>query len=329
MRLATFAVDTPVGRQRRVGVVEGRSEDLADHRYLDVTTAYAALLAERGEADPVAVAETLAPSDMRTFLERGGRAMDAAREVREAAAADALPERGPGDAQVRFDASEVRLLAPLPRPNTFRDAMVFEEHASGGGERELADVWYEQPIYYKGNPDTIVGPGETVEWPDYSDVMDYELELAAVVGKRGTDVPAEEADRYIAGFTVLNDFSARDAQREEMEGRLGPAKGKDFASGMGPYLTTADAFDAVDARMTAEIEGEQLSEGRPGDMYHSFADILAHVSQSEPLVPGDVVGSGTVGGGCGIEHGRFLEDGDTVSLSVEGIGTLTNTVVGR
>ncbi|MFB6170900.1 MAG: fumarylacetoacetate hydrolase family protein [Haloarculaceae archaeon] len=323
MKLAAFAVETPVGPERRVGVVENPDADERDHRLLDVTAAYAQVLADAGEDDPAAVARTLAPPEMLAFLSRGDRAMDA---VRAALDADLDVDRGPTGGRVRFERAAVDLLAPVPRPNTFRDCMVFEEHVKGGSGGDPPDVWYDQPIYYKGNPDTIVAPGETIDWPAYSDTMDYELELAAVVGKRGRDVPASEAAAYIAGYTILDDFSARDAQRREMEGRLGPAKGKDFASGLGPYLTTADDFDDRDARMTAEVNGEQWSVGRPGDMYHSFAEIVEHVSRSEPLVPGDVIGSGTVGGGCGLELGQFLADGDTVRLTVEGIGVLEHTV---
>lgn len=323
MLLATFAVETPVGPSRRLGVVENPDADPADHRLLDVTTGYAQVLAEWGEPDPVPIAEAHAPPDVLAFLSRGERAMEAAREVL-AAAPDG--ETGPTGGRLRFDRAAVRLLAPIPRPNSFRDCMVFEEHVRRATGEDPPPVWYEQPVYYKGNPDTVVGPGETVSWPDYSEVMDYELELAAVVGRRRTDVTEAGADAYVAGYTILNDFSARDAQGREMEGGLGPAKGKDFASALGPYLVTADAFDPRDARMTATVDGAVVSEGRAGDMHHSFAEILAHVSRSEPLVPGDVIGSGTVGGGCGLEHGRFLEPGETVRLTVEGIGTLENRV---
>jgi 2-keto-4-pentenoate hydratase/2-oxohepta-3-ene-1,7-dioic acid hydratase in catechol pathway len=327
MKLASFAVETPVGRARRVGVVEtvhGDDADPGSDTLLDVTTAYARLLAERGEADPVAVAETHAPPEMGAFLRQGERAMGAAREVLDA---DLGAERGPDGGRLRFERSEVGLRSPVPRPNSFRDFMVFEEHVRSASGEDPPDVWYDQPVYYKGNPDTVVGPGETVEWPDYSDTMDYELEVAAVVGERGTDVSAADAQSYIAGYTILNDFSARDAQLAEMEARLGPAKGKDFASALGPYLVTRDELDIETATMRAEIDGEVVSEGTPGEMHHSFADIVAHVSQSEPLVPGDVLGSGTVGGGCGLEHGRFLDDGERISLTVEGIGTLANRVV--
>jgi 2-keto-4-pentenoate hydratase/2-oxohepta-3-ene-1,7-dioic acid hydratase in catechol pathway len=339
VKLATIAVETPVGTRRRVAVLDGAAVDDDSGKFVDVTTAYAAALAERGEADPLAIAEAHAPPDMVAFLERGERALDAARDAL-AFARETDLERGPAPAaagstasgstatggRLRFERSSVRLLAPVPRPPSFRDCMAFEEHVRQATGEEPPEVWYEQPIYYKGNPETIVGPGATVEWPDYSDLRDYELELAAVVGKRGQDVDAADGDAYVAGFTVLNDFSARDAQGREMEARLGPAKGKDFASAMGPYLVTADEFDVDSATMRAEVDGETWSEGVAGDMHHSFAEILEHVSDSEPLVPGDVIGSGTVGGGCGLELGQFLESGDTVALTIEGIGTLENTI---
>jgi 2-keto-4-pentenoate hydratase/2-oxohepta-3-ene-1,7-dioic acid hydratase in catechol pathway len=318
MKLASFAVDTPVGPQRRVGVADGDG-------LVDVTTAYAAALAADGEADPVTIAEAHAPPEMVAFLERGERAMKAAREAREYAT-DGDEETGPNGGQLRFAKAEVDLLAPVPRPNSLRDFMVYEEHVKNAMGEEPPNVWYEMPVYYKSNADSVIGTGVDVEWPEYSNLMDYELEIAAVIGKRGTDISADEAEEYIAGYTIFNDFSARDIQGQEMEARLGPAKGKDFANAFGPYLVTADAFDPETATMRADVDGETWSEGTPGEMYHSFADIIEHVSQSETLHPGDVLGSGTVGEGCGLELGQFLESGNTVTLHVEGIGTLENTV---
>ena len=325
MRLATVAVDTAVGERRRLCVP-------SDDGFVDVTTAHAALLADEGVAAATDLAEGVTPPDMQAFLERGDRAFDAAREA-VAYARDRIDDAqttptGPDGARVVQPDDEVRLLAPLPRPNSLRDFMAYEEHVQNT-MGEVPDVWYDRPVYYKGNPDSVVGPDATVEWPAYSSIMDFELELAAVVGKRGRDIAAEDADEYVAGYTVFDDFSARDTQGEEMEGRLGPAKGKDFANALGPYLVTPDEFDPATATMTAAIDGEVVSEGTPGEMHHSFADIVAYVSQSETLHPGDVLGSGTVGRGCGLELGRFLEDGDEISLTVDGIGTLTNRVVER
>jgi 2-keto-4-pentenoate hydratase/2-oxohepta-3-ene-1,7-dioic acid hydratase in catechol pathway len=320
VKLATFEVETAVGPQCRVGVLD-------EHGALvDVTAAYAASLEAAGEADPVTVAEAHAPPEMRSFLARGDRAFNAARDALDFVREHDV-EAGPTGGRLRFAVGEdARLLAPLPRPNSLRDFMAFEEHVENSLGEKPPDVWYDVPVYYKGNPDSVVGPGDEVEWPDYSEQMDYELEIAAVVGRKGRDVPPEEADAYVAGYTVFNDFSARDTQMREMQGRLGPAKGKDFANALGPYLVTPDEFDVADAAMTAEVNGETWSEGTPGEMHHSFADIVAHVSQSETLQPGDVLGSGTVGEGCGLELGRFLESGDTVRLTVDGIGTLENTV---
>lgn len=317
MKLASFAVPTPLGPQRRVGV--HRNGEL-----VDVTTGYACVLENRGEAAPVDLAEAIAPPDMLAFLGRGDRAMDAAREAA-SFAAETDAETGPTDARLAFDPDEVELLSPLPRPNSLRDFMAFEEHVENT-LGDVPDVWYELPVYYKSNPDAVVGPGDAIERPSYTGRLDYELELAAVIGREGRDIPAEEADSYIAGYTVFNDFSARDVQVREMRGNLGPAKGKDFANALGPYLVTPDAFDPADATMTATIDGETVSEGAPGEMYHSFAEIIERVSESETLHPGDVLGSGTVGNGCGLEVGRFLDPGETVALSVEGIGTLENRV---
>jgi 2-keto-4-pentenoate hydratase/2-oxohepta-3-ene-1,7-dioic acid hydratase in catechol pathway len=325
MKLATFEVETDVGRKRRVGVKRDDAEEL-----VEVTAAYAAALDKAGEDDPVAVAETHAPTDMQTFLERGDRAFEAAREALEHVDDAEGDESGLTDEGLVFDlnSDDVNLLPPLPRPNTLRDFMVFEEHVKNTGG-DPPDVWYDIPIYYKGNPnrDVTYGPDDDVPYPSYSESLDYELEVAAVIGKKGRDISADEADDYIAGYTVFNDFSARDTQLEEMQGQLGPAKGKDFANSFGPYLVVSDDFDVTEARMTAEVDGEEWSEGVAGEMHHSFADIIEHVSQDETLYPGDVLGSGTVGGGCGLELGRFLEKGNTVTLHVEGIGTLENTVV--
>ncbi|MFD1514298.1 fumarylacetoacetate hydrolase family protein [Halomarina rubra] len=325
MRLASFEVATDVGPARRVGVVEDDGTD-GNPRYVDVTAGYGASLAAEGRQSPAALAATEAPTDMQSFLERGGSAMDAARRAREFVAFDA-DERGPGGARCWYDADEVRLLSPVPRPNTLRDCMAYEEHVKNSLGGEVPDVWYELPVYYKGNPESVVHPGEEVEWPSYTESLDYELELAAVVGREGRDLDAEEASDYIAGYTVFNDFSARDIQGKEMQGRLGPTKGKDFANGFGPYLVTADAVDIASITLTAEVNGETWSEGTPGEMYHTFPELLAYISRHETLYPGDVVGSGTVGRGCGLELGRWLEPGDTVRLGAEEIGKLEHTVV--
>lgn len=308
MKLATFRVGGPVPTAR-VGV-------LADGAtLLDLTAGHGAVLAGEGRANPAGSAAALVPPEMLGLLENGPEALEAAREV--LSRRSELPEVGPAGARIRHDLDDVSLASPLPRPNTLRDFSVFEDHG-----REKDDVWYELPVYYKGNPESVVPPGATVEWPPYAETLDYELEVAAVIGREARNVEAADADAYVAGYTIFDDFSARDVQRREMRAGLGPAKGKDFANGLGPYLVTADEFDPADARMVARVDGEVWSEGNLGEMYHSFGDLVEHASWGETLHPGDVLASGTVGGGCGADLGRYPDRGATVELEVEGIGTL-------
>jgi 2-keto-4-pentenoate hydratase/2-oxohepta-3-ene-1,7-dioic acid hydratase in catechol pathway len=261
------------------------------------------------------------------------------------------------DADYVVALDRVRLLAPLPVPRQMRDCLTFEKHlvqaaqqrfrrehkgepeleaklaaATAAGQFKPPPVWYQQPIYYKANRFSVIGHGTDIEWPSYSDWMDYELEFGIVLGKTGRDIPREQARDYIFGYTIFNDISARDAQYAEMVGRLGPAKGKDFDTGnvLGPWLVTADEIPHPDRlTMIARINGEEWSRGISGDMQHSFEDILAHISSSETLHAGEFIGSGTVGGGCGIELGRRLSPGDVIELEVEGIGVLRNRIVRR
>ncbi|MEF8886612.1 MAG: fumarylacetoacetate hydrolase family protein [Haloarculaceae archaeon] len=314
MRLATFTVETAVGPIDRVGVTYGDS-------LVDLTAGYAAILADEGRTRPVEAARALVPPDMLELLRNGPEAIEAAREVRVAAADGDLPAEGPRGGQVTYDEDAVSLRAPLPRPNTIRDFSVFEAHGT-----EKPEEWYDLPAYYKGNPDSTVPPNTEVEWPDYTDRLDFELELGVVIGRECRDIDPSEAEEYIAGYTVFNDFSARDIQGEEMTMGLGPGKGKDFANGFGPYLVTADAFDPGDARMTARVNGEVWSEGNSGEAHHSVGDMLEHAAMGETVHPGDVLGTGTVGGGCGYDLDRWVDHGDTIELEIEGIGTLRHTV---
>ena len=202
----------------------------------------------------------------------------------------------------------------------------------GARHQDIPAVWYDQPIYYKANRFSVVGPEADVRWPSYAQLLDYELELACVLGKGGVDISVEEAQAHIFGFTIFNDVSARDTQAKEMEGQLGPAKGKDFDTGnvFGPWIVTADELgDPYDLVMVARVNSEEWSRGRSATMHYRFDDLIAYVSRSETLHPGEVLGSGTVGGGCGLELGRFLQPGDVVELEVERIGVLRNRIVKR
>jgi fumarylacetoacetate (FAA) hydrolase len=203
-----------------------------------------------------------------------------------------------------------------------RDFYAFEEHVRNAravtGRGEVVPEWYEIPVFYFSNPAAIYGPGEEIPYPGGSQELDYELEVAAVIG----------ADGAIGGFTVMNDWSARDLQRAEMKVGLGPAKGKDFATSLGPVVVTPDELGDLRLEMVARVNGEERSRGNLGDLYHSWDAILAQAARNTELRPGDVIGSGTVGSGCILEHGdgRWLEPGDEVELEVEGIGVLRNRV---
>jgi len=263
-------------------------------------------------------------ADMLTLIEGGETALSLARDLIAAAGETA-----------RLPVDQVSFRTPI-RPVQYRDCLVFEEHlfnclrAFGQEQPQLPPVWYEQPIYYKGNRMSFIGHGQDVIWPEYADHLDIELELAIVVGKTGRDIPADQASDYIFGYTILNDVSARDAQMREMPGQLGPAKGKDFDTGniLSPYILTADEVaHPVALDMEARVNGERWGGGNSSSMQHDFGAILAHISASETLYPGEVIGSGTVGTGCGLETGRRLSPGDRFELEIEGIGVLANRIL--
>ncbi|MDX6512799.1 MAG: hypothetical protein QOE36_2303 [Gaiellaceae bacterium] len=220
-----------------------------------------------------------------------------------------------------YPLAEVDFRPPVLHPPSVRDFYAFEQHVATARARRGAEVpkeWYEIPVFYFSNPAAIYGPGDEIPYPEGTSELDYELEVAAIVGAEGA----------IAGFTVMNDWSARDLQRAEMRVGLGPAKGKDFATSLGPIVVTPDEFDGSAAAMIARVNGEERSRGQLADMYHSWESVRAHAARNTELRAGDVLGSGTVGTGCILEHGdeRWLEPGDVVELEVEGLGVLRNRV---
>jgi 2-keto-4-pentenoate hydratase/2-oxohepta-3-ene-1,7-dioic acid hydratase in catechol pathway len=268
--------------------------------------------------------------------------------------ARSLVDRRGDEADLWSDLAQVELLAPLPEPRQMRDAMSFALHVrqaargsralqamrSGGPDafkalmaeqlEELAPVYREVPIYYITNRFAVVGPGATVTWPRYSKVMDYELEVGVVTRRTRANIPAKEAGGHIFGYTIFNDFSARDRQAIEMQGRLGPAKGKSFdgANALGPWIVTPDELgDPQGLEVAVRVNGEPRATGNTAGMLFSFEEILAYASQDETVLAGEFFGSGTVGNCCGLETGRFLEDGDVTELEVERIGVLRNVVV--
>lgn len=248
-----------------------------------------------------------------------------------------------------------RILAPLPVPTQIRDCLTFEAHLLNSkrmiGERMIAEAadpvamrneleqggyftigesFYRYPVYYNANRMSVTGPETDIVWPEYSQTIDFELEWAVVIGKRGEKVRLEDAADLIFGYTIFNDWSARDEQMIAMGHaiNLGPGAGKDFASSMGPCIVTADEIgNPRDKTMIVRVNGVEKSRGNAGESHFTFEQLIVHLTRGHALHPGEVIASGTVGGGCGVELGWLLEPGDVVELEVEGIGVLRNRVL--
>jgi len=285
---------------------------------------------------------------MLSLIEAGANGIQLANEVVDAA------KKSKDCEWAAINAGSITWKSPLPVPPQLRDCLMFEEHLLNSyamlrktlaeqeadpvaalaeyeakGVYRIPAVWYDIPVYYKANRFSFIGHNEDIIWPEYSEKLDFELEYACVLNSYTKDVSVEEAKKRIFGYTIFNDVSARDVQSVEMQASLGPSKGKDFDTGniLGPCIVTADSVDADDMTMVARINGEEWCRGNSGSARWTFAEVIAHASKSETLVPGECIGSGTVGGGCGLEHGRFLNPGDVIELEVSGIGTLRNRIV--
>ena len=263
-----------------------------------------------------------------------------------------------GSLEAHYKLSEVKLLAPLPNPRSFRDYVAFEEHmlnASKSFGHAISEAWYDMPIFYFTNHQAIYGPNDNIKRPEMETKMDIELEMAVIIGKKGNDIKVEKADDYIFGYTVFNDWTARAIQRKEMTIPLGPHKGKDFANAIGPCIVTKDEMEQYrciisrdthpehlampqqtngrfDLKMTAKINGISICEGNYKTVYWTFPQMIERASENNvTLFPGDILGSGTVGWGSLIENNfsvhRPLESNDIVELEIEGIGLLKNTVI--
>ncbi len=324
MKLATFRS----GGREKIGLVHSD-----DSRLFDLAAA-----ADRDGKSNSAFASML------SLIDAGSPALDQART---------LFDKSGRDESLSENVATSEILAPIPEPRQMRDGMSFPLHilqAPRGQLKlaarakndmaelaridaeplgELPEVYRRQPIYYITNRFSVRGTNTTVKWPRYSKVMDYELEFGIITKNKGANIPASKAGDHIFGYTIFNDFSARDAQRIEMEGRLGPAKGKSFDGGnvLGPWIVTPDEIgDPYKLRMEARVNGKMRSQGVTEGMLFSFEEIIAHVSKDETLMPGEFIGSGTVGNGCGLELGWYLEHGDSIELEVEKIGILKNKV---
>jgi 2-keto-4-pentenoate hydratase/2-oxohepta-3-ene-1,7-dioic acid hydratase in catechol pathway len=323
MRLVTFGISTPVGQIRRIGAM--------DHdRIIDLNMGYKRYLAEKhGNIEAYELASAMLPPDMIAFFRRGEEGKDKAGltidyVTKHLASGSVF---GPRGEKIVYEMNEVQLKAPVPRPNSLRDYLTFEGHASFSGKKQLDKGWYEIPVCYKGNPDSVIGPDETILWPAFTDLLDYELEYGIYIGKEGKNIPRERAEEYIVGYTIFNDVSARDIQLKEMQaGGVGPAKGKDTCSVMGPCLVTPDEVDPKNLHMTARINGELWSDNNSGTAYWTWPQIIEFASMDETLYPGDFLGSGTVEHGCGLELDRWIQPGDVIELEVDGIDILRNRV---
>jgi len=290
------------------------------NRVVDLVTAeYNRLLRERATADAARrLANALFPSSMAAAIGSGPLLLAAAQR-----SVASLQDEG-----AILPMEGVTWLAPIDPP-IMRDCLVFETHLRNSFLKILGKVpeqYYEMPLYYKGNPLTLIGNEQELCWPDYTRHMDYELELGFVIGREGKDLTPEQAKAHLFGVTIFNDFSARDMQANEMQGLLGPAKGKDFATALGPWITTVDELDVHKLMMIARVNGEEWSRGSSATMMWQIEEIIAYISKSEEVQAGELIGSGTVGFGCGLELGKQLKPGDVVELEVEGIGVLRNRV---
>lgn len=327
MKLVTFSQE----KTQRVGVITADGNSIVDLQ---------AAAQHFADEQPDMLASTMA------MLEAGDEAFDLARDL-------ASESEVGGSSESIIPLGDVTLFPPVPRPRSIRDCLAFERHliqatrtiASwkaptlvsldrgierlfGRGFLRPPPVWYERPIYYKGNPNSVVGHQADIQWPSFSKRLDFELEFGIFIGKEGRNISASKAKEHIAGYCLFNDFSARDTQAAEMTGRLGPAKSKDFDTGnaIGPWLVTPDEFPE-EIMLRARVNGEEWSCGSSSEMHFSFAEIIEYISRDETLYPGDFIGSGTVPGGCGLELDRWLQPGDIVELEAEPLGILRNRVV--
>ncbi|MBP6303637.1 MAG: fumarylacetoacetate hydrolase family protein [Bacteroidia bacterium] len=288
------------------------------------------------------------PDNMKDFLWAGEEAMNKAKSI------DADLKSGNKKATA-IAVSSVKLLAPVPQPTSCRDGYAFRQHVAAARRNRkvpMIEEFDQYPIFYFTNHNAVQGPGEVVCMPDHFEKLDFELEGAVVIGKKGRNIKAAEADSYIAGYMIMNDMSARTLQMEEMLLNLGPAKGKDFSTVIGPYMITPDELESYripakpnhtgnnyNMKMKCWVNDKLVSEGNMGDMDWTFAEIVERCAYGVDILPGDVIGSGTVGTGCFLELNgtgllndpenfkpQWLQEGDVVKMEIDGLGTLVNTI---
>ncbi len=329
MRLYSYRIFTPIGSFERFGVE-------VDGRIVDLNLACATYSMERNEPDPYGYAQFHMPPNMVKFFEGGEESRKlitgCVQFVR-----DSLKKKsecvGPRKEQIVYDFSQIKLMAPVPRPNIIRDCMVFLEHFRENWAKRgwvIPEAFQQRPFYNIQSGTTVAATGDPVWMPRYTEQFDFEMEFGLYIGRKGINIPEERAKDYIAGFTIYNDFSARDVQAAEMQMRLGPTKGKNFEHSniMGPCLVTPDELDYDNLRMIARVNGDVIADDNSKDMYHKFPKIISFISEEEYLYPGDFIASGT--SPHGTTHAstlkRWLKPGDIVEIEIERIGIIRNEV---
>lgn len=331
MKILTYKRPTVFGTQKRLGILYN------DKTIVDVNFTWQAIFERFGYYAPDKRADLLAPNSLAAFLRLYQEASISKLQETLQCWGD-LASRGilktKHQADIAFhllDANDLTLDTPLDEVAMYRDFYAHEKHVKKGFEKRnepVPEAWYEIPAYYKGGNTGFIGDGDIIPWPYFSKQLDYELELGLVIARDGKNVKAKDIKKHIFGFTILNDISARDIQRKEMSIRLGPAKGKDWCSIMGPVIVTFDEFNYEEPNllMTAAVNGNEWSRGYSGDSHYSWGEMIEHMSMEEWIRATDFIGSGTVGTGCGLELDRWIQPGDLLELSIEKIGTLKNIV---
>lgn len=329
MKLATFIVPTPQGPMSRLGIA------IIDDEYLiDANAAYRVMCFKEGRGDPWRRAEALCPPNLVEYAKIHGADVSLLQEIKVWASRQVLAmaentlELVP--AGYIYRTSAVKLGSPVDRVPVLRDFAAFEDHLQttfGKMGIRIPPAWYDYPMAFKGNSTALAGPDDEIVWPAYTNKLDFELEIAAIIGQAGRNIDVYDAESHILGYTLLNDFSARDIQSKEMSNSTGPFKAKDFAWSLGPFLVTPDELgDPREVQMSVKVNGETWAESTPGEMKWSFAEAIAYTSQGEQLNVGDVFGSGTVNGGCGFELDRWIQPCDVVELVAEKVGVLRNWI---
>lgn len=331
MRVCTYKRQTPIGQFKRLGIFFNET------LIIDPNLVWQKQFEIDGVFDSKAKAQEVSPISLSDYLKAYQEsAIEVLHETvdlfKELSAKGILKTNDLADLSFDMrDDSSVSLTLPLDKINCYRDFYAHEKHVAKGFEKRGEPVpkeWYEIPAYYKGPTTGFMGTDDIIPWPSYTKKLDYELEFGLVIAKDGINIKAENALDHVFGYTVFNDISARDIQKKEMAIRLGPAKGKDFCSIVGPVIITADEFEGrePDLKMTATVNGQLWSEGRTADAYYSWAQMIEHASKEEWILSTDFLGSGTVGTGCGLELDKWIQPGDILELEIERIGKLKNIV---